>query len=342
MAVDLADYSQAVNVVGGSVSISGTATVTISGTPTVSISGTPSVNIANTPSVVISSGTVSIGNTPSINIQSQSVTVNVNQPMSALADLVFTVDATKTTGAVPAGTHALLLGLSAGGVQTGSVTVTGHTTGLIYFPDDNRVTSGFAYVGDFLVFVVDSSHDTSYDVAIIGVPGGGMTLKVAAILDTAAVTVSTRPTEPLYVINPLNVAVTVQGQGVAGGRGASSVALVTADAVYDVVGNSAPANGSNASVVLAATLGKAYTATDLDASLNQNSATASVQDATLKDGANVIWDQILGAPTAVGNGSHLEKQGAAYRGTVGNSMTFAFVSSSASTWERVNIGAYLA
>lgn len=76
MAADLADYSQAVNVVGGSVTISGIATVTISGTPTVqfapgqsvSISGTPTVIISGTPAVTISSGSVNINGTPLINV----------------------------------------------------------------------------------------------------------------------------------------------------------------------------------------------------------------------------------------------------------------------------------
>ena len=62
MATDLADYSQAVNVVGGSVAITGTATVVISGTVPVSIAGTPTVLISGTVPVTITSGTVTINN----------------------------------------------------------------------------------------------------------------------------------------------------------------------------------------------------------------------------------------------------------------------------------------
>jgi len=109
VAADVADWSTAVQVIGGSVTISGIATVSISGTPTVniaagqsvsitgtatvSISGTPSVSISGTPTVILGggtasigsisaigstvtvAGTVNIGNTPSVSI---SGTPNVN------------------------------------------------------------------------------------------------------------------------------------------------------------------------------------------------------------------------------------------------------------------------
>ena len=82
MATDLADYSQAVQVLGGTVSITGPVTATISGTVTVSISGTPTVNIGTAPtitvtgSVSISSGTVSISGTVPVTISSGTVTIN--------------------------------------------------------------------------------------------------------------------------------------------------------------------------------------------------------------------------------------------------------------------------
>lgn len=75
MATDVADWTQAVNVTGGSVAITGTATVSIVGTPTVQfaagqtvgITGTVTVTISSG-TVTISSGTVSINGVPTINI----------------------------------------------------------------------------------------------------------------------------------------------------------------------------------------------------------------------------------------------------------------------------------
>jgi hypothetical protein len=79
VAVDYPDYTQAVNVVAGSVAISGVASVSILGTPSVSISGTPSVSISGTPNVNIQSSsvtlTVLISGTPSVTIASGSVTI---------------------------------------------------------------------------------------------------------------------------------------------------------------------------------------------------------------------------------------------------------------------------
>jgi hypothetical protein len=60
VATDIADWTQAVNVTAGTVTITGTANVAITNTPSVTISGTPSVSV--------SSGTVNIGNTPSVTI----------------------------------------------------------------------------------------------------------------------------------------------------------------------------------------------------------------------------------------------------------------------------------
>lgn len=119
MAADIQDWTQAVTVDAGSVTILGTAdvqvtntpAVTISGTPAVSISGTPTVSIGNTPSVTISgtptvvlgggvatigsisaigstvtvAGTVSIGNTPSVSITG-TPTVNIgNSPTVSIS-----------------------------------------------------------------------------------------------------------------------------------------------------------------------------------------------------------------------------------------------------------------
>jgi hypothetical protein len=82
VATDLADYSQAVQVLGGTVSIAGPVTATISGTVTVSISGTPTVNIGTAPTITVTgsvsitgTATVSISGTPSVNIASGTVNI---------------------------------------------------------------------------------------------------------------------------------------------------------------------------------------------------------------------------------------------------------------------------
>jgi hypothetical protein len=87
MAVDIQDFTQAVNILGGSVSITGTATVVISGTPNVAISGTPTVilgggsasvgSISAIGSTVTVAGTINIGNTPAVTISgTPSVTIS--------------------------------------------------------------------------------------------------------------------------------------------------------------------------------------------------------------------------------------------------------------------------
>jgi hypothetical protein len=84
MAADLQDYSQGVQVLGGSVSITGTATVIISGTVPVSISGTPTVNIGTAPTINVS-GSVAITGTPTVNIntgQSVGITGTVTVAIS--------------------------------------------------------------------------------------------------------------------------------------------------------------------------------------------------------------------------------------------------------------------
>jgi hypothetical protein len=96
VATDLADYSQAVNVTGGSVAITGTATVVISGTPTVAISGTPSVNIANTPAVTISSGSVTIANANIAVINASGTKITSSRPPKVVGTLSIAANSTLT------------------------------------------------------------------------------------------------------------------------------------------------------------------------------------------------------------------------------------------------------
>lgn len=219
MATDVADYTQAVNVTGGSVAITGTATVVISGTVPVSISGTPTVNIGTTPTititgsvtiasgtvaisgtvpVTISSGSVTITGTPSITIAGQTITVNVNQPQTALASLSFPANAitTVTTATVPAGTHSLLLRWT-GFVGDRFQSVKGHQTGATYWPiNENLDNPGGVLNGTLLggavafTVPIDASQDTSYDVNYNNAAlAGPLVMLVTAVLDTQVVQV---------------------------------------------------------------------------------------------------------------------------------------------------------
>lgn len=183
MAVDIPDWTQAVNVTGGSVSITGTATVQITGTPTVSISGTPTVNVGNTPSVTINSGTVTatISGTPNINIQSQSVSLNVVLPQALQATINVTAGGSQNV-AVPTGCHALGIAIGAGALS--SLKVIGHVSGVNYWPG---VTPGSRAMGagSHVIVPIFSALDTSVDITWTFT--ANTTIWVLAILDTEAV-----------------------------------------------------------------------------------------------------------------------------------------------------------
>lgn len=340
MATDLADYSQAVQVLGGSVSITGTATVQITGTPTVSISGTPTVNVGNTPSVTISSGSVTatISGTPSINIQSQSVTVNVNQPQTALANLSFPagIRSTQTSAAVPAGTHSLALENS-GVARLNNVVVAGHTTGVVYWPLP-FTRNLFAATPTFdltqtenVVVPIDSTQDTTFDVTATNTSGvSAVALRVTAILDTQTVYVQNNPGAPVYVA------------GLHGFNPGALYAVETVPAAYDVTGTSAPAGGSQATVTLAASAsGLHYTANTLSASSGQGANTAQQADTTLQDGVTALMTLTLFLLAGVGNNVAWIETRLAYKGTNNTAMTWGFGAGTTSVTQRVNIGAYL-
>lgn len=80
MAVDIPDYTQAVNVTGGSVSITGTATVQITGTPTVQFAAGQSVSISGTPAVTIASGSVTIANASIAVINASGTKITSSRP----------------------------------------------------------------------------------------------------------------------------------------------------------------------------------------------------------------------------------------------------------------------
>lgn len=342
MAVDIPDYTQAVNVTGGSVSITGTATVQITGTPTVSISGTPTVNVGNTPAVTINSGTVTatISGTPSINIQSQSVTVAVNQPATSLGTLSagLNVVGANATFNLPTGTHAVVLMLAgantpnppaAGFANPTSIQVLGVQSGNVYLFDTSGVPP------PYFAFAVDSAVDTQIKITMNGPTAGGASILaevfVGAALDTLAA----------FVQNTFDTPISTVQIGSQRAQGGNSSPNTLPPWPYDARGVSAPGTGSQASVVLAATPGKTYTASMIAASLAQISGAATAPTADLLDGASTIWSRAQGVTGTVGDKDHFELSGLGLRGTSGNSMTFQVSVGVAGVAERANIGAYL-
>lgn len=335
---DIADWSSSVVVQSGTVTISGTATVQISGTPTVSISGTPTVNVGNTPAVTISSGTVTanISGTPNINIQSQSVNLNTQQPMTALASLSFPANGrtTQTTAAVATGTHAIALENAAIAALTNLV-VKGHTTGVQYFPFPANGGASLPAVTLFqsvqLVIPVDSTQDAQFDVSGTNPSASNaVAIRVTQILDTQAVWVQSDQGMPVYV------------SGLAGVNPPSTLGLLQMPQPYDVTGLSAPAAGSQATVTLAASgSGQAYRCHSLIASIEAGVATAAGTDVELLDGVTIKIQVELGFVATVGAIDRFSAQGLAYLGTVNTSMGFKFANANGSDAQRVNIGAYL-
>lgn len=110
---------------------------------------------------------------------------------------------------------------------------------------------------------------------------------------------------------------------------------------YDATGSSVPATGSQATVTLAASPGKAYTAHHLAASLISVAAVATAPSVELDDGATVLWKQWLGLSATAESEQHFEPVGLAYKGTAGNTMTLKFSAGLANIAQAVNIGAYL-
>lgn len=110
---------------------------------------------------------------------------------------------------------------------------------------------------------------------------------------------------------------------------------------YDSFGNSAPAAGTAASVVLAAVAGKSYHVHTLMASQEAGAATANGVFYNLKDGASSVVIHLLAVIAAIGSNAHMEMTGAAFKITQGNSVTWQAGSSVTSQVEVVTIGAYL-
>lgn len=238
MAVDVADYTQAVNVTGGSVAITGTATVQITGTPAVTISGTPNVAITNTPAVTISSGTVTIGGTPTISIVAQTITVSVQQPMVTLGTVSSSTpnQTLSATFAVPVGCSTINVMIPAvvGDFQPSRVVITGFVTGRAYYdvtypvggigasqpPGDDQSANWLDSVP------INSADDTSITVQLTHDAGGGtQSVRVSAARDGQAIHVRNVPWRPLHVNvvgpgqlkQPVIISTNVNGQVIVAG-----------------------------------------------------------------------------------------------------------------------------
>jgi len=215
---DIADWTSAVNVQAGSITISGTPTVLVSGTVAVSITGanvvvlgggtasigsisaidstvtvagtvnignTPAVTISGTPTVNINSGTVSISGTPSINILSQSVTVNVNSPGTALDNQTTAANTAATYGpyTLPAGTHAIGLVLTN---QAAAFLIQGNTTGQSYGVYGVQGNGNILPAG-YYVIPVSQASDTQIKLLLWTPAGNAIHWYLSAILDSQVV-----------------------------------------------------------------------------------------------------------------------------------------------------------
>jgi hypothetical protein len=110
---------------------------------------------------------------------------------------------------------------------------------------------------------------------------------------------------------------------------------------YDVTGNSAPAVGVTATVTLAASPGKTYTAALIAGGAVQNGVTVAIASLTLLDGAVVKFQAQIGVVAGQGTTSPPTQIPTAYKGTAGNLMTLQLTSVGATAFGYVNLGAYL-
>lgn len=109
----------------------------------------------------------------------------------------------------------------------------------------------------------------------------------------------------------------------------------------DASGTSAPAAGSAASVVLAASTGKAYRVKECTASTLTTGAVATAVALQLKDGSTVIGNDYLGAISGTNTNAVLPRRFEGLKGSPGNSMTWGATAGAASVEQAANISAYL-
>lgn len=115
----------------------------------------------------------------------------------------------------------------------------------------------------------------------------------------------------------------------------------TAQWDYDASGSSQPATGSAASVVLAATPGKAYRCHMATATMTQTATTALLTGLQVLDSAAILYEEKMSLPAAAGLPCRAGQVGLALRGTVGNSMTVKVLNGGTGISQDCNVGAYL-
>lgn len=110
---------------------------------------------------------------------------------------------------------------------------------------------------------------------------------------------------------------------------------------YDVDGFSAPALGSQATVTLAATPGKAYTVTAALFTLVSNGAGTTNNNPVLTDGAGIVFEPAMGVEAATNRTAVMQLTGLARKMTAGNAVTCKWVAGAANVSESVYVAAYL-
>lgn len=239
MAGDLPDWVRQVQVVGGSVTIAGTATVTISGTPSVTVAS-GSVAINNTPSVTVASGSVAISNTPSVTIASGTVTATVSGNVTITSGTVTVTEVEQNVVVDNLGTASITPTAPPGGtVHNYGAALHQYTGLLVYVPEG---IAAYAYNS---TKNVQSPTLTAADRTGTGATSSPLWLPCP--FDTGDTV------EVGVIIAPLNAALSVQVFGL--GEFPANVPRLRADGRLTVAGNRAAASRFTAAGTLVAAPG---------------------------------------------------------------------------------------
>lgn len=217
-----------------------------------------------------------------------------------------------------------------------------------------------AQLGEFsgaaTVSPLDQSGSSAYTTNPIAVVGGAIDVAFGDLVLTASRVEEQQSGTAVFTNTINNGGTPVQAGsaqvGSGGNRGcnftytiipAATVAqpLGVAAWAYDSVGNSRPATGSIAQVILAATPGKTYTLAELDVALVQVSGALTVPGQRVIDGGIGKWNRWMGVTATAGDKDHVYLSGLGLKGTAGNSMTIDFDGNNAGVAQAVNVGAYL-
>ena len=291
MAADVADWTTPVNIVGGSVAISGTATVQITGTPTVqfaagqsvSISGVPTVQFAAGQSVQITSGTVNIQNAPGTKVVT-------NQPPDKLA--TYAVPAT-TGGTVnivpPAGCHALGFLTPNNAAVVTLNRITGHTSGDLYWTAPGSPATALSGTMVVVPIAFATAVDASLDVNFANSSGAGVNVDIVALYDieTLATTASAPLVARVMLADAVNTAITL-------GIHPATTSLPVVPAAAPNLQRTGVAVAAGATVSLVAAAAKIRL---LSVAGNQTASGCAIQDTN----GTVLWDMPGQSPFVLDN-----------------------------------------